>query len=170
MMRRYRVRGMRVWLAFNFAATGLGCATFGAASKQDVLRAASHVEVGGDHLANGRSALALREFLAAEQLDPKNARVHYALADAYLARGKRADAEQHARRAIELFPDYHDARLFLSALLLVDKHYAEAIVECNRLVDDPTFPSPWRALTNRAWAEYRLGQAKQSQEYLKRLH
>jgi type IV pilus assembly protein PilF len=167
MMRRYLARELIAWLATGLAASGLGCATFsGAASEQDARRAASHVEVGSDHLANGRSALALREFRAAEQLDPKNARVQYALADAYLARGKHADAEQHARRALELFPDYHDARLFLSALMLIQKRYAEVIPECNRLIDDPTFPSPWRALTNRAWAEYKLGQAKQARESL----
>jgi Tfp pilus assembly protein PilF len=167
MMRRDLARGMRVWLVTGFAAVGLGCATLGGgASEHDARRAVSHVEVGSDHLANGRSALALREFLAAEKLDAKNPRVQYALADAYLARGKRAEAERHARRALVLFPDYHDARLFLSALMLVQKRYAEAIPECNRLVDDPTFPSPWRALTNRAWAEYRLGQAKQARESL----
>jgi type IV pilus assembly protein PilF len=157
------------WAAVWLAASGLGCATFtgGGGDAQDNARKAdSHLEIGSDHLANGRSALALREYLNAEKLDPKNAQVHYALADAYLARGKRAEAEQHARRALELFPDYHDARLFLTALLLIDKRYAEAIPECNRLVDDPTFTSPWRALTNRAWAEYKLGRAKDARESL----
>src|SRR6266850_1978863 len=120
-MRRIGTRWLGVWLASAIAASGLGCATItGGASKDDARKAVSHVQVGGDHLANGRSALALREFLAAEQLDPKNAQVHYALADAYLARGKRAEAEKHARRALELFPDYHDARLFLTGLLLID--------------------------------------------------
>jgi type IV pilus assembly protein PilF len=158
---------MGVWLATAIAASGLGCATFtGAGSPEDARKAASHVQVGGDHLANGRSALALREFLAAEQLDPKNAQVHYALADAYLARNKRAESEKHARRALELFPDYHDARLFLTALLLIEKRYADAIPECNRLIDDPTFEAPWRALTNRAWAEYKLGRAKDARDSL----
>jgi len=166
-MRGIGTRWLGVWLATAVAASGLGCATFtGAGHADDARKAASHVQVGGDHLANGRSALALREFLAAEHLDPKNAQVHYALADAYLARGKRADSEKHARRALELFPDYHDARLFLTALLLVEKRYAAAIPECNRLIDDPTFEAPWRALTNRAWAEYRLGRVKEARDTL----
>ena len=42
----------------------------------------------------------------------------------------------------------------------IEKRYAEAIPECDRLIDDPTFASPWRALTNRAWAEYKLGRAR----------
>jgi hypothetical protein len=67
---------MGVWLATAIATSGLGCATItGGASKEDARKATSHVQVGGDHLANGRSALALREFLAAEKLDPKNAQV-----------------------------------------------------------------------------------------------
>src|SRR5882724_3781280 len=164
-MRRSVARGMGVWLTSALAAWALGCATFdGGKAEDNARKAASHIEVGGDHLANGRSALALREFLAAEQLDPKNARVHYALADAYLARGKNAESEKHARRALELFPDYHDARLFLTGLLLIDKRYADVIPECDRLIDDPTFESPWRALTNRAWAEYKLGRAKDARE------
>ncbi len=167
-MRRWVARWMWIGLVSGLAASGLGCASamVGGTSDQNARRATSHLEVGSDHLANGRSALALREFLAAEQLDPKNARVHYALADAFLARGKRAEAEQHARRALQLFPDYHDARLFLSALLLIQKRYADAIPECDRLIDDPTFESPWRALTNRAWAEYKLGRAQQARASL----
>jgi len=158
-MRRFMALGM-VCLASGL----LGCATLGGTSEEDARKATARLDVGTDHMSNGRSALALREFLAAEKLDPKNARVQYALADAYLARGKRADAERHARRSLELFPDYHDARLFLSALLLIEKRYAEAIPECDRLIDDPTFASPWRALTNRAWAEYKLGRGKEARE------
>jgi Tfp pilus assembly protein PilF len=166
-MRRNETRWLCVWLAAAVAVPGLGCATItGGASVEDARKAAAHVQVGSDHLANGRSALALREFLAAEQLDPKNAQVHYALADAYLARGKRTDSEKHARRALELFPDYHDARLFLTALLLIEQRYADVVPECNRLIDDPTFEAPWRALTNRAWAEYKLGRAKDARDSL----
>jgi Tfp pilus assembly protein PilF len=166
-MRRIGTRWLFVWLASAIATSGLGCATLtGGAGALDARKAVSHVQVGSDHLANGRSALALREFLAAEKLDPKNAQVHYALADAYLARGKRVESEQHVRRALQLFPDYHDARLFLTALLLVEQRYADAIPECNRLIDDPTFEAPWRALTNRAWAEYKLGRAKEARDSL----
>ena len=164
-MQRIGTRWLGMWLASAIAVSGLGCATV-AVGSLSARKAASHVQVGSDHLANGRSALALREFLAAEKLDPKNAQVHYALADAYLARAKRAESEKHARRALALFPDYHDARLFLTALLLVEKRYAEAIPECNRLVEDPTFEAPWRALTNRAWAEYKLGRGKDARDSL----
>jgi Tfp pilus assembly protein PilF len=166
-MRGFVWRSVAVGLAAALASAQLGCAMFtGAKAEENGRRAGSHLEVGSDHLANGRSALALREFLAAEKLDPKNPRVHYALADAYLARGKAADAEAHARRAIALFPDYHDARLFLTGVLLVNERYADVITECDHLIDDPTFPTPWRALTNRAWAEFKLGKTTDARESL----
>jgi type IV pilus assembly protein PilF len=164
-MRRFGMRrgaGLVLWLAV----AGLGCATTGKVSVENAAKATSRLEIGTDHLANGRSALALREFLAAEKLDPHNARVQYALADAYLARGKQELAERHARRSLELFPEYHHARLFLAALLLFERRYAEAIPECDRLIDDPTFESPWSALTNRAWAEFKLGRAGEARETL----
>lgn len=150
------------------AATAVGCVTSGPQDQDSyaLRKADSHLSIGIDHLSNGRSALALREFLAAEKLQPRNARVHYALADAYLARGKRDEAEKHLRRAIDIYEDHQDARLSLSALLLTERRYEEAIEECDWLIDDPTFPEPWRALSNRAWAEYKLGRVEEARESL----
>jgi type IV pilus assembly protein PilF len=139
------------------AATGCATAASRAEAEQRTRKAQSHLEIGADHLANQRTALALREFLSAEQLDPDNARVQYALGEAYMAQAKREDAEQHLRRALEIDPDDHDARLSLSGLLMLEGRYPEAIVECQTLIDDPTFPMPWRALANRGWAEIQLG-------------
>lgn len=165
-MRRRENRRRWVLLFCVWAGLGLGCATSSARHEQEqnARKAASHVEIGGDHLANGRSALALREFMAAEKLDPDNARVHYALGDAYLARGKRPKAEEHMRRALAISPDYHDARLFLSALLLMEKRYEDAVAECDLLIDDPTFQSPWRALTNRGWALFKLDRPEEARD------
>jgi type IV pilus assembly protein PilF len=159
--------GLLTLVIAGLAGGGVGCATTSRADRQHELRkAASHLEVGVDHLANKRGALALREFMAAEQLDPKNARVHYALSEAYLAQGKPGEAERHLERALELFAGHHDARQSLAALLLIDGRYEEAIAHCERLVDDPTYSTPWAALTNRAWAEYRLGRTEAARESL----
>ena len=162
----YRRTTTALWIALLCAGLSLGggCTTTRARleSDQNARKAGSRLEVGSDYLANGQSALALREFLAAEKLDPDNAKVHYALGDAYLARGKRDLAERHLRRALEIFPEYHDARLFLSALLLMEKKYAEAAEHCLELIDDPTYEAPWRALTNRGWALFKLGQTEEA--------
>ena len=146
-----------------------GCASSGSAdseAKQNARKATSHLNLGADHLQAGRSALALREFMTAASLDPKNPQIQYALGEAYLARQKPEESERHFLRAIELLPDHHDARLSLSALYIVQARYADAIHACDALLDDPTFPSPWRALANRGWAQYQLGDRPASRQSL----
>jgi Tfp pilus assembly protein PilF len=167
-MRRIGSRWTKVALAVGLAAAGTGCAMFGPpkTSDLDARKATSRLEIGSDHMVNGRTALALREFMAAETFDPNNAKIQYALGDAYLARGKPKESEQHLRMALELQPRYHDARLSLAAVLLMAGRYQDAIHECDVLADDPTYPTPWRALTNRAWAEFNLGQPATSLETL----
>ena len=54
--------------------------------------------------------------------------------------------------------------LFRSILLLGINRFEAARVEAARLYDDPTFPAPWRALSNRGWAEYRLGRVDEARE------
>lgn len=120
-------------------------------------QANSHFELGVDHLENGRYANGLRELLVAETLQPKNPRIHAALAEAYLRKGKVVEAETHLLRALEIDPKYHDARLNLSGLYLMVGRYEEASVQARNLVDDATFPGVWRAYTNRAIAEMWLG-------------
>jgi len=136
-----------------------GCATSAtkAQAELDTKKARSQFEIGIDHLNNGRVALALGQLLSAERLDPKNARIQYALAEAYTRKGKIEEAEQHLLRALELYPPYHDARLMLSNLYIHEGRYEEAIVQTGLLLEDPTFPGPWRAITNQGWAKFRLG-------------
>jgi Tfp pilus assembly protein PilF len=140
-------------------AFGVGCVS---AQKEEERalqgrKAVSHLNLGADHLDNQRVALALREFLLAEKFDPKNPKIQDALGEAYLVQGKPEESEAHLLRAIELHPDYHDAQLRLSGLYILEERYEESIVWSNRMIDDPTFPTPWRALQNRGLAELRLG-------------
>jgi type IV pilus assembly protein PilF len=145
-----------------------GCATSAsrAEAQLDLKKARSHLELGIDHLQNGRVALGLRDLLIAESLDPKNARIQYALAEAYTRKGRIEEAEQHLLRVLELYPPYHDARLMLSMLYIHSERYEEAIVQTGILINDPTFPSSWRALTNQGWAKFRLGRIPEARRDL----
>lgn len=147
-------------LALLALAPSQGCVSSAARKAEEVAaqkKAKSHFEIGADHLRKGRTALALRELMAAEQLAPDRPRIQYALGEAYMVKGRYDDAEQHLKRALELQPEFHDARLHLAVLYLEVERYRESIVESQRLIDDPTFPGVWRALTNAGWAEFKLG-------------
>jgi len=151
-------------------ALALGCATTSqrAEDRQRLRKASSHLDIGVGYMDSGRSALALREFMNAEALDPKNPKIQYALSDAYLARGKQAEAEQHLQRALELYPGYHDARVSLTGVYMIQKRYEEAIEQCNILLDDPTFPAPYGALANRGLAEHALGRPAEARKSLEK--
>ena len=159
-------------LAFALCLAGLatGCATTGqsreAAEEARLKQARSHLNLGVDYLRTDRAALAIRELLIAEEFDPKNARIQFAIGEAYLRRDKPAEAEQHYRRVLELAPDFHDARLNLSAMYLGLGRYEECIAESRVLAEDATFPGPWRALTNQGWAEYKLGRTAEARQSL----
>jgi type IV pilus assembly protein PilF len=145
-----------------------GCATARKqAEERDRLRKAnSHLDIGIGYLENDRTALALREFLTAEKLDPRNARIQYALGEAYFARGRFEESEQHLKRALELYPDHHDARLSLAALYLLQERHPEAVEQCDALLDDPTFPAPYRALANRGLAQLSMGRNAEARQSL----
>jgi type IV pilus assembly protein PilF len=166
------MRGVRYAIAavclalVTLLATGCATAQKQAEERQRLRKANSHLDIGIGYLESERGALALREFLIAEKLDPRNARVQYALGEAYLAQGKLDECEIHLKRALELFPDYHDARLSLSALYLMRERYADTVEQCDLLVDDPTFPAPYRALANRGLAQFNMGRSAEARQSL----
>ncbi len=146
-------------LAALAALLGAGCVTTATRLARDLKtkQARSHLDLGVDHLANGRTALGLRDLLQSEELDPDNPQTHYALGVAYQRKGKMDQALSHLQRALEIHPAHHEVRLHLSALYSHLGRYDEAIIEAELLFEDPTFLGPWRALTQRGWAHYKLG-------------
>jgi Tfp pilus assembly protein PilF len=160
----------RILAALCLVAVGTGCATSEGLREKERMakRASSFLDLGADHLKNNRPGHALREFLRAEQLDDQNPDIQYGLGEAYWARDRLEDAEMHFRKALETYPSHHDSRMNLAALLIRAGRYEEAIVECEILVDDATYPTPWRALGNRGWAELQLGKIPEARGNLTR--
>jgi tetratricopeptide (TPR) repeat protein len=134
-------------------------------AKSERLKAQSHFNLGVDHLENGRPARGLREMLVAQSYEPEDARIQYGVARAYLSRGKIEESESHLLRVIDLQPGYHEARLTLSGVYMLLQRYDAAAEETRALIEDPTFPEPWRAFTNLAWIDIkrdRLAEARES--------
>ena len=157
-----------VWLCVFALLLGFGCAnsTRGADEALRLRRANSHLNLGLDYIRNDRVALGLRELQLAESFDSNNPRIHQALANTYLMRGKPVEAEQHFLRTLELDPTYHEARLNLSILYNQLTRYEESLTHTSMLADDGTFPGPWRALANKGLAEYRLGEVEEARRTL----
>ncbi len=151
---------LRSLAGFGLAALlAAGCATpkMDVEAERNSRRADSHYQLGVDHMANRRPELALRELLLADRMRPEHPPTQFALANAYLYKGKFAEAEERLLHALEIFPEFHDARLNLSTLYLQQSRWQEAIAQTGILLEDPTFPAPWRAHSNQGWAELNLG-------------
>jgi len=122
--------------------------------------------IGVDHVVNGRAAFGIRELRHALTLNDQDAMTHLWLGQAYLMKNRIDDALLHAERAVELDPENHEARLNLSVIYIQVGRLGDAIAHADVLVDDPTFASPWRALTNRGWAQIKQNRLTLARESL----
>lgn len=129
-------------------------------------RSRAHYDLGVDHLTKGQTALALREFLAATEYAADDPWIHLGLGECYRRKSLYEQSEEHLLRAIELKPHFQTAQLNLSALYIHMERYEEAAEWSQRLIEDPTYPAPWRAYNNLGWAKLRAGQIEEGREAL----
>jgi Tfp pilus assembly protein PilF len=129
-------------------------------------RARMHLQMGLDDLRQNRAPEAIGELLTGERFDPLDAQIQFALAEAYRQTGRTAETEAHLTRSLQLNPNFHEARLNLAAMDIQAERYEDAVTLLNQLLADATFPSPWRALTNLGWAEFRMGRLDDAEQHL----
>ena len=139
-----------------------GCASTSPEESKEAALATATRDVGIDHLNQGRTAMAIRKLLEANEVVPDDPVTHLSLGEAYRRKGLLDRSEQELLLALSLSKDpssfnHQETVLNLSALYVQMKRYEDAIRYSQLLVEDPTFSTPWRALTNRGWAEFRLG-------------
>jgi tetratricopeptide (TPR) repeat protein len=120
-------------------------------------KARSHYSVAMNHLKEGRAGVAITELQAADQIQPNDVWILLALAEAYRLKAHDAEAEKYLKRVLEIRPDFHAAKLNLSAIYIQVGRYDEAIQLSKELLGDATFPIPWKALTNQGYAYFKLG-------------
>ncbi len=101
--------------------------------------------------------MAIRELQYSLSRNPDDPITLNWLGEAYRRRGLLDRALEKIVAAVELSPEDQTSRLNLAGLYIQLKRFPEAIEHCQVLVDDPTFPAPWAALTNRGWAELQMG-------------
>ena len=143
-----------------------------AASRERQYRAL--IAAGDAAMAREDTFVAVEAFSGAIALRQESMLPYLKRGQAYYRRGELQNAQRDLRRAMELDPT---ATRVLEALgdvtyaLRDYEHaagrYAECVIESKRLYDDPTFTSPWRALTNWGWASYRLGNVEEGREHLR---
>src|SRR5690348_9269132 len=96
---------------FVFAALLMSCVSEDKTHEADL-----HLQIGSGHLSQGHYPEAIRELRISESLNPDNPVLQNNMAIALYARNRFADAETHFLKALDLKPDYTDARNNLGRL------------------------------------------------------
>jgi tetratricopeptide (TPR) repeat protein len=110
-------------------------------------------------LTRGQLREALEHSLEAVKLDENNADAQHLTALLYLdfcarspAECRLAEAEAHARKALEIRPDFREARNTLGVSLIHAKKPRDAVSVLRPLCDDILYQTPEKAWGNLGWA------------------
>ncbi|MGM5484193.1 MAG: tetratricopeptide repeat protein [Nanobdellota archaeon] len=145
----------KLFLSLIFIAIVVSSCATGSNNAKKASQAESLRDLGDAYLSSGNAALALRELMKAELLQPDDPYIQNSLGLAFLSRGRNAKAILHFRKAIELKPDYAPARNNLASAYIADKKWDKAIDVLLPLTQNILYTTPHFAETNIAYA-YRM--------------
>ena len=170
LFRTYRRSGGLLVALCMVCGLGAGCLTTVSSEPEvdPIAKAASVRNVGLDYVRQGQYAMAIRTLQDAQRQNPSDPLTYSGLGEAFRSKGLLPEAEANLLLSLEKSPspqapDYQRATLTLAAVYIQMERYPEAEALCQILIDDPTYESPWIALTNRGWAEYRSGRFLEAQ-------
>jgi type IV pilus assembly protein PilF len=157
------------------ACSGRGASTPGLDPER---QSESEYDVARDYFFKNQPRLALDHCRKAVELDDQNAKALYFASAIHLffCSGKLdlrdpdcrlADAESYARRALNVEPNFREAKNTLGQILILEKRYTDAIAILAPLTKDPAFESSYLAWGNLGWAQVLAGQTDQGIESLK---
>lgn len=104
--------------------------------------------MGVSYLEQGNYPFALRELLNAEELDPNSAIVQNNLGQVYFLRERMDLASKSFQKAIQLQPDYTEARNNLARVLIEEGKFAAAEKELKIVFNDLTYAGGTKAYIN----------------------
>lgn len=140
-----------------------GCAAGLTAKKPQVEATRS---LGEAYLAQRNYAMALRELLNAEKMNPDDYLTQYDLGLVYYARKKADLAIRHFEESLRLRPEYAPARNSIGAAYLSIENWDAAIAALKPLQGDLLYATPHYPLTNLGYAYYRKGDYQTAETYL----
>lgn len=131
-----------------FLLTVTACAT----SPWNQEQADSHLNIGIAYLGSERTNDALKEFLQAEKLAPRDPKVHYYMGITYQRKGLNDNAINEFKRALSLRSDYSEAHNNLGAVYLQMGLWDNAIESFKNALSNIIYETPDKALFNMGMA------------------
>jgi Tfp pilus assembly protein PilF len=123
-------------------------------------------DLGMDYLSKGQNVIALRELSFSVEANPDDPVTQLWLGEGYRRQRHEDLALAAMQRAVDLDPYFREAHNNLAAFYLQLERYEEAIEHAQVLIDDPLYSQPWKAFSNRGWAQYKLGRISEARTSL----
>ncbi len=163
-------------VAFGAAVTACGSSNPGVRNPEKASEA--EYDLARDYFYKGQPRLALDHCKRAIELNDENPRAIYFASVIHLSfcssklelqdpDCRLPDAEKYVRRALQVEPNFREAKNTLGQILILEKRYPEAMSILEPLTKDPSFESSYLAWGNYGWAEVLAGQVDAGIEALK---
>ncbi len=129
-----------------------GCLTPKALGEANTAR-----EKGITYLSEGNDAQAITQFKKAVAKNKWDAKNWHGLGLGYFAAGAYPQSEEAFLKAVDLDPEYSQAKMNLGSLYLEMERWDDAVTWLSEALADPEYQQPARARHNLAWAYYNQG-------------
>lgn len=109
--------------------------------EMDKNKSDSHYKMGLAYLNTPEDYMAMAEFQKAQELNPDDHRVYYAISAFFIKKGKLSDAEKNITKAIALFPGSSEYINTYASILAGQGKIDAAVKEWKKVLEDPSYPS-----------------------------
>lgn len=144
----------------------LGCKTVDVDSQD---KAQLRMQLGLSQLERRNYPLALKEFLAAEELDPKNPLIQNNLGLIYFLREKYDLSIKHFSKSFENDPKFTEGKNNLARVYVELKQFGAAEKLLRDVLADLTYPTPAKASMNYGLLEFNRNRFKEAKYHFKKV-
>jgi tetratricopeptide (TPR) repeat protein len=153
-------------VALSLSSLLVGCAH--TASEKDKQNSDIHHDLGIQAQMAGNKQEAYTEFEQAIALDDRNLNAHNAMGVLlHLGFDRKEEAIPQFLRALELDPQFSEAKVNLGNVYLDLHRYKDAAALYEQALNDMRYKTPFIAQGNLGWAQYKLGMADKALDHIR---
>ncbi len=162
-----RVRRLLLAVTATCAVFATGCSGAETERKAREEKADFHYNLAAGYFQSKNIDLAIRELVAALEIDEEHADSHYLYGFIQFGRKQYEEAAENFKRAMATRPRFYAARNHLGATYLELERWGDAIATLEPLLKEPTYTTQYLVYNNLGWAYLKMGDLRLADKNLK---